>query len=57
MGDRSALHQVALEIVNEPGNVTLKGSALKFFQATFPLLAIRYTPCAMRFAEHKERGS
>ena len=47
MGNRFALRQVALEIVNEPRSLTLKGSALKLFQTTFPLLAIRYAPCAM----------
>jgi hypothetical protein len=47
MGNSFALHQVALEMVNEPRSLTLKGSALKLFQTTFPLLAIRYAPCAM----------
>ena len=56
MGNSSPLPQVALEIVNKPRSLTLKGAALKLFQSTFLFLTIRYAPCSMRFAEHLERG-
>lgn len=56
MGNSSPLPQVALEMVNEPRSLTLKGGDLKLFQTTFLLLSIRYALCAMHFAEHKEGG-
>ena len=45
MGNSSPLPQVALEIVNKPRSLTLKGAALKLFQSTFLFLTIRYALC------------
>jgi len=45
MGNSSPLPQVALEIVNEPRSLTLKGAALKLFQTNLLLLSVRYALC------------